>query len=611
MFRLYKLVKRYWWQLAIIVVLVATQTLLQLQLPDYITTTQNIVNNIGETGITRAEINEMLKQSGIMLLISLGIFALAAGQGSLNSKFVATLGKEIRAEVFKKVENFSLSDVNEFGTASLLTRLINDSRAVQEFAFMVNRVFIMSPIFLIIGSVKLLTLDPMYFYVVIVIIPLIIIVLIITFAVASPLFTQIQERVDYVTLLLREGLTGVRVIRAFNQEERENRFFDEGNRKMTDIIIKVSNVMQIISPIINILFNLVFFGIYLIGFVLFDKMFLGVIPFNMNAFSQTISQTITAMMYAQHIMMSFMMLSFTFIMFPRVKVSAKRINAVLNVKPNIVDPEAPLDKELIDTGIVKFENVTFTFSDLEHPTLKNINFTAEPGTTTAIVGSTGSGKSSIINLLPRFFDASVGKVTFDGYDVRDFKLNDLRDKIGFVPQTAVLFKGTIRDNLRFGNENATDEEMWEALRVAQAAGFVSKLELGLDAPVAQGGKNFSGGQRQRLAIARALVRKPKIYVFDDSFSALDFKTDIRLRSALKDYAKDATIFVVAQRVNSILDAHQILVLDNGEVAGIGKHADLLNSCKVYQEIVTSQLDPEEIKKSRDMFKDFTTEGGKA
>ncbi|HOQ70811.1 MAG TPA: ABC transporter ATP-binding protein [Bacilli bacterium] len=607
MFRLYKLVKRYWWQLAIIVVLVATQTLLQLQLPDYITTTQNIVNNIGETGITRAEINEMLKQSGIMLLISLGIFALAAGQGSLNSKFVATLGKEIRAEVFKKVENFSLSDVNEFGTASLLTRLINDSRAVQEFAFMVNRVFIMSPIFLIIGSVKLLTLDPMYFYVVIVIIPLIIIVLIITFAVASPLFTQIQERVDYVTLLLREGLTGVRVIRAFNQEERENRFFDEGNRKMTDIIIKVSNVMQIISPIINILFNLVFFGIYLIGFVLFDKMLLGVIPFNMNAFSQTI----TAMMYAQHIMMSFMMLSFTFIMFPRVKVSAKRINAVLNVKPNIVDPEAPLDKELIDTGIVKFENVTFTFSDLEHPTLKNINFTAEPGTTTAIVGSTGSGKSSIINLLPRFFDASVGKVTFDGYDVRDFKLNDLRDKIGFVPQTAVLFKGTIRDNLRFGNENATDEEMWEALRVAQAAGFVSKLELGLDAPVAQGGKNFSGGQRQRLAIARALVRKPKIYVFDDSFSALDFKTDIRLRSALKDYAKDATIFVVAQRVNSILDAHQILVLDNGEVAGIGKHADLLNSCKVYQEIVTSQLDPEEIKKSRDMFKDFTTEGGKA
>ncbi|OQC50320.1 MAG: putative ABC transporter ATP-binding protein [Tenericutes bacterium ADurb.Bin024] len=607
MFRLYKLVKRYWWQLAIIVVLVATQTLLQLQLPDYITTTQNIVNNIGETGITHAEINEMLKQSGIMLLISLGIFALAAGQGSLNSKFVATLGKEIRAEVFKKVENFSLSDVNEFGTASLLTRLINDSRAVQEFAFMVNRVFIMSPIFLIIGSVKLLTLDPMYFYVVIVIIPLIIIVLIITFAVASPLFTQIQERVDYVTLLLREGLTGVRVIRAFNQEERENRFFDEGNRKMTDIIIKVSNVMQIISPIINILFNLVFFGIYLIGFVLFDKMFLGVIPFNMKPFSQTI----TAMMYAQHIMMSFMMLSFTFIMFPRVKVSAKRINAVLNVKPNIVDSEAPLDKELIDTGIVKFENVTFTFSDLEHPTLKNINFTAEPGTTTAIVGSTGSGKSSIINLLPRFFDASVGKVTFDGYDVRDFKLNDLRDKIGFVPQTAVLFKGTIRDNLRFGNENATDEEMWEALRVAQAAGFVSKLELGLDAPVAQGGKNFSGGQRQRLAIARALVRKPKIYVFDDSFSALDFKTDIRLRSALKDYAKDATIFVVAQRVNSILDAHQILVLDNGEVAGIGKHADLLNSCKVYQEIVTSQLDPEEIKKSRDMFKDFTTEGGKA
>ncbi len=607
MFKIYKLVKRHWWQLIIIVVLVASQTLLQLQLPDYISTIQSIVNNVGEAGLSRAEINEMLKHSGMMLLISLGIFALAAGQGSLNSWFVSTLGKELRKEVFKNVESFSLSDINEFGTASLLTRLINDSRAVQDFAFMVNRVFIMSPIFLIIGSIKLLALDPMYFYVIIIIIPLIVVVMIITFIVASPLFSQIQERLDYVTLLLREGLTGVRVIRAFNQEEREKRFFYEGNRKMTDIIIKVSTIMQIVSPTISILFNLVFFGIYLIGFIIFDKMLLGIIPFNMNAFGQTI----TAMMYAQHIMMSFMMLSFTFIMFPRVNASAKRINAVLNVKPKIVDPETPLDKTLITNGVVQFEDVTFTFSDLDHPTLKNINFTAVPGTTTAIVGSTGSGKSSIINLLPRFFDVNVGKITIDGYDVRDFKLNDLRDKIGFVPQTAVLFKGTIRDNLRFGNDNATDEEMWEALRVAQAADFVSKLELGLDAPVAQGGKNFSGGQKQRLAIARALVKKPKVYVFDDSFSALDFKTDIRLRTALRTYAKDATIFVVAQRVSSILDAHQILVLEDGRVAGIGKHADLLKTCTVYQEIVASQLDPDEIKKSRELFTDFVREGGSA
>lgn len=605
MLRIYNLVKKQWWQLAIIVILVASQTLLQLQLPDYISTIQNIVNNIGEAGITRAEINEMLKQSGIMLLISLGIFVLAAGQGLLNSKFVATIGKKVRREIFETVERFSLSDVNEFGTASLLTRLVNDSRIVQDFAYTVNRVFIMSPIFLIIGSVKLLALDPMYFYVIIAIIPLIIIVMIVTFMVATPLFTEIQDRVDYVTLLLREGLTGVRVIRAFNQEERENYYFEEGNRKMTNTIIKVGTIMQIVSPVIDILFNLVFIGIYVIGFFIFDKALVNSLAYNLNPFTQTV----TALMYAQHIMMSFMMLSFTFIMFPRVNASAKRINAVLDVKPNIVDSENPLDSKLIDKGVVKFEDVTFTFSDLDHPTLKNISFTAEPGTTTAIVGSTGSGKSSIINLLPRFFDATTGKVTFDGHDIRDFKLDDIRDKIGFVPQTAVLFKGTIRDNLRFGKEDATDEEIWEALRVAQADGFVSKLELGLDAPVAQGGKNFSGGQKQRLAIARALVRKPKIYVFDDSFSALDFKTDIRLRTALKTYAKDATIFVVAQRVSSILDAQQILVLNDGRIAGIGQHAELLKTCKIYQEIVASQLDADEIQKSRKMYTDFAKEGG--
>ncbi|MFA7449699.1 MAG: ABC transporter ATP-binding protein, partial [Bacilli bacterium] len=286
-----------------------------------------------------------------------------------------------------------------------------------------------------------------------------------------------------------------------------------------------------------------------------------------------------------------------------------RINAVLNVRPKVKDPVEPLDKSLITTGVVNFNDVTFTFSDIEHPTLKNINFIAKPGTTTAIVGSTGSGKSSIINLIPRFFDVSLGNITIDDYDIRNFSMNDLRSEIGFVPQTAILFSGTIRDNLRFGKEDATDEEMWEALRVAQAYDFVSKLELGLDAPVSQGGKNFSGGQKQRLAIARALVRKPKIYVFDDSFSALDFRTDIRLRTALRGYAKESTIFVVAQRVSSIMDATQILVLDDGVVVGLGTHSELLTKCKVYQEIVASQLDPDEIKKSRDMVKTLATEGG--
>lgn len=605
MIKIYKLIKRLWWQLLIIVVLVAGQTLLQLELPDYIGEIQRIVTSAGANPLTSAEINEMLRVGGIMIGLSAIIFVLAIGQGLLNSYFVAQLGKEVRRHVFGSVEKFSLSNVNEFGTASLLTRLTNDTRVVQNFAFMINRVFVMSPIFLIIGSVKLLNLDPMYFYIVLIALPIILIIMLVTFIIASPMFVQIQQRLDYVTLLFREGLTGVRVIRAFNQEEREKRFFKEANQQMTDIIIKVNNVMAIVQPAVNIFFNLAYFAIYFMGFVILNNMLTGAAPFDPTAFSNAM----TASMYVQNIMMSFLMLSFTFIMFPQASASAKRINAVLAVKPKIVDPKDPLDPELITSGIVRYEDVTFTFSDIEHPTLKNINFTAKPGTVTAVVGSTGSGKSSIINLLPRFFDASLGAVTIDGHDIKNFKMDDLRSKIGFVPQTAVLFSGTIRDNLRFGKEDATDEEMWEALKVAQAYDFVSKLEKGLDSPVSQGGKNFSGGQKQRLAIARALVRKPKIYVFDDSFSALDFRTDIRLRSALKTYAKDATIFVVAQRVSSIMDATQILVLDDGVVVGLGTHNELLGKCAVYQEIVSSQLDPEEIKKSREMFKTLAKEGG--
>ena len=606
MIRIYKLVKRSWWQLFIIIALVAAQTLLQLMLPDYIRNIQGVVSNIDPvTGATGAQINEMLTIGLIMVGLSGLIFTLAVGQGLLNSYFVAELGRVVRREAFKSVEEFSLSDINEFGTASLLTRVTNDTRIVQNFAFMINRVFVMSPIFLIIGSVKLLNFDPMYFYIVLIVLPIILVIMVVTFIIASPIFVQIQERLDYVTLLFREGLTGVRVIRAFNQEEREKRFFKEANQKMTNIVIKVNSIMAVVEPTVNIFFNLAYFAIYFMGFVIFNSMLTGATPFDGNAFSETMA----ASMYVQNIMMSFLMLSFTFIMFPQASASAKRINAVLNVKPNVRDPENSLDKSLITTGVVRFNDVTFTFSDIDHPTLKNINFIAKPGTTTAIVGSTGSGKSSIINLIPRFFDVNVGSITIDENDIRHFNMHDLRSEIGFVPQTATLFSGTIRDNLRFGKEDASDEEMWEALRVAQAYDFVSKLELGLDAPVSQGGKNFSGGQKQRLAIARALVRKPKVYVFDDSFSALDFRTDIRLRTALKSYAKDATIFVVAQRVSSIMDATQILVLDNGVVVGLGTHSELLAKCQVYQEIVASQLDPEEIKKSHDMVKTLATEGG--
>lgn len=606
MFKSYKLVKKSWWQLLLIVILVASQTLLQLELPDYISAMQNILTEAtGE--ITKSEINLILSNGVKMIGISFAIFMLAVGQGLLNSRFVAGLGKAVREELFKKVDSFSLSNVNEFGTASLLTRTMNDTRVVQNFAFMINRVFVMSPIYLIMGSAKLFRLDPVFFYVVIIVLPIVLIVMLATFFITSPIFVKIQEKLDYVTLLFREGLTGVRVVRAFNQEEREKKFFTEANDQMAKTTIKVNRIMSIVQPSVGIFFGIAYYAIYFVGFILIDGSLRGVLTDSSNA----ISQVMPASMYVQNIMMSFLMLSFSFIMFPQAAASAKRINSVLDVKSTITETTQPKDASLINKGLVVFDNVTFTFSDIEHPTLKNINFTAKPGTITAIVGSTGSGKSSIINLLPRFFDANEGAILFDGHDSKDFKISELRDKMAFVPQTAVLFSGTIRDNIRFGKEDATDEEIWEALKVSQAYDFVSQLEKGLDSPVAQGGKNFSGGQKQRLAIARALVKKPLIYVFDDSFSALDFRTDIRLRTALKSYAKDATIFIVAQRVSSIMDATQILVLNDGQIAGLGSHNELLNTCEVYQEIVSSQLDKDEVIKSRELAKNVLKEGGKA
>lgn len=601
MIKLYSLVKDRWWQLLIIVLLVAGQTFLQLQLPDYIKNINNIINNANISPGGRISSTDLAK-IGLVGLEMIGIsalaFLLAAGQALTNSNFVARFGCVVREKIFLTVEEYSLSDLNEFGTASLLTRVTNDTRNLQNFMFMTNRVFVMAPVFLVIGSSKLLSLNISYFYVVTVALPLVVILMVITFFIASPMFSRIQKNTDYVTLLFREGLTGVRVVRAFNQEDRENSYFEEANEQLTTSVVKVNRLMNIVNPFIGIIFNFAYISIYFVGFFIISKLMIG--SASPEAISDSLSETMAASMYLQHIMMSFLMLSFTFIMFPHAAASAKRINSVLAVTPTVVDKEETKDKSLITKGNVKFNDVTFTFSENAHPTLENITFTAKPGTITAIVGSTGSGKSSIINLLPRFFDVTTGEITIDGHDIRDFKIDDLRDHIGFVPQTAILFSGTIRDNLRFGKEDATEEEMIAALKVAQAYDFVMRNELGLDAPVAQSGRNFSGGQKQRLSIARALVRKPKIYVFDDSFSALDYRTDIRLRSELSSYAKDATIFVVAQRVSSILDASQILVLDDGKIVGLGTHGELLQKCKVYQEIVASQLDPDEIQKSRDL-----------
>lgn len=588
MLKLFKLAKSLWWQLILVFIFVALQTVLQLQLPSYTNEITALLSNADP--FLGPDVNIILMTGLKMLGVSLLGFAAAIAQMVANASLMAGFGKILRSKIFHHVQDYSVSNINKVGTSSLLTRINSDTRVLQTFIFMLTRTFIMAPTFMVIGTIKLLQIDPMYTTIIFIGMPIVLAAILVTFKIAAPLFGLVQEKLDYVTLLFREGLTGVRVVRAFNQENREFKFFEEANRSMTDTNIKVGRIMEFINPVISIIFNVAYVSVFIVGFILFEQS--GDVS-NAAAFSQTIG----ASQYVSSIMMSFLMLSFIFIMFPRSAASAKRIVAILDAEPDIKDFESTIDiNQIPNLGTVEFKDVLFTFSDNEHPTLSNISFKTLPGKVTAIIGSTGSGKSSVINLIPRFFDASKGQVLLNDVDVKQYKLQDLRSKIGFVPQQATLFSGTIRDNLRFGKQTATDEQMIEALKVAQAWGFVAEKE-GLDTKVSQGGKNFSGGQKQRLSIARALVRKPNVYIFDDSFSALDFKTDIKLRTALTSYANDASIIIVAQRVSSIINADQIVVLDEGKVAGIGRHNDLLSRCQVYQEIVRSQMDKDEIEKT--------------
>ncbi len=584
MLKLLKIFKNLWWQLLLVFLFVALQTIFQLQLPGY---TNQITAALS---VGNAQISFILEIGLKMLGISLLGFLAAIAQMVTNASLMASFGKILRSKLFLKVQNYSVTNINKIGTSSLLTRVNSDTRMLQGFIFMLTRTFIMAPTFMIVGTIQLLRIDPFYTLIILIGMPIILIVIAITFKISSPLFGLVQEKLDYVTLLFREGLTGVRVVRAFNQEEREFKYFNEANRQMADTNIKVGRIMEFVNPVIAITFNIAYISVFIIGFILFQT--------NGDATNTLVfSQTIGAAQYVNMIMMSFLMLSFVFIMFPRSAASAKRISQALDVEPEIVDALDTIDnQDIVDTATVEFKDVLFTFSDNKHPTLCNINFKTSPGKVTAIIGSTGSGKSSVINLIPRFFDATEGEVLLSNINVKKYKLHDLRARIGFVPQQAVLFSGTVRNNLRFGDEKASDADMIEALKVSQSWGFLQEKD-GLDTQVSQGGKNFSGGQKQRLSIARALVRKPSVYIFDDSFSALDFKTDIKLRTALVDYAKNSSIIIVAQRVSSIINADQIIVLDEGKMVGIGTHNYLLTNCKVYQEIVRSQMDKDEIEKT--------------
>ncbi|MCM1567316.1 MAG: ABC transporter ATP-binding protein/permease, partial [Dehalobacter sp.] len=440
---------------------------------------------------------------------------------------------------------------------------------------------ISAPIMAIGGIILAYREDKALTWVLAVAIPVLAIVIVMIASKMIPLFRLVQVKIDKINLVLREKLTGIRVIRAFNTIEHEKKRFDAANVDLTENYIKVNKIMAFMMPSIMLIMNLTSLAILWFGGIRISigDMDLGAL----SAFTQ----------YAMQIMMSMLMLAMMFIMVPRSQAAAVRINEVLETVPEIEDA-----KDLKDTftgkGYVEFKDVTFSYHGAEEPAIRDISFAARPGEITAIIGSTGSGKSTLINLIPRFYDVDSGSVLIDGVDVRDISQENLRQKIGFVPQKAVLFSGTIAENIQFGSKQATKEEIQHAAEVAQAAEFVTKMDGGYDHVIAQGGTNVSGGQKQRLAIARALVRKPEIYIFDDSFSALDFKTDARLRAALKQEIAEATVLIIAQRVGTVMDADRIIVLDNGQIAGIGTHKELLNSCEVYREIVSSQLSEEEI-----------------
>jgi len=572
---LIKYLKPYWKQITLAVLLLVVQAISNLYLPNL---NADIINN----GVAKGDIEYITKTGGLMLLVTFLLAICAIMSSYLGSKTAMAFGRDVRRAIFHKVENFSQAELDKFGAPSLITRNTNDVQQVQMLVLMALNLMIMAPIMAIGGIIMALRQDAVLSYSIIIIVPIMAIIVWLLLQKATPLFRSIQVKIDRVNQVMREKLMGVRVIRAFVKNDFEAERFDKANRDLTATTLKVNRIMAFAIPSLTAIMNLSTVAIVWFGGHRIDS---GAMPIgNLTAF----------ITYIMQIMISILMAMGMFIMVPRAEASAERLSEVLNTEPTIKDPEKPALPSDIK-GYLEFKNVSFHYPGAEEPVLSNISFVATPGETTAVIGSTGCGKSTLINLIPRFYDVTDGSILIDGIDIRDIPQHELRDKIGLVPQKAFLFSGTVADNLRYGNENATDDELWHALEVAQAKDFVMEMPGQLEAWIEQGGANVSGGQRQRLAIARALVKKPEIYVFDDSFSALDFKTDAKLRAALKDETKNSTVLIVAQRVSTIMDANRIIALnDNGTIAGIGTHDELMDTCPVYREIVYSQLSKEEI-----------------
>jgi ATP-binding cassette subfamily B protein len=567
LFRTY--LRPYAGQLAVVMVLLLITALANLYLPDL---NAEIIND----GIAKGN-NDFILRTGMLMLgvtLVMGLASVAAVY--LSARSAMGFGRDVRSAIFGKVETFSQVEVNRFGPASLITRNTNDVQQVQTLVFMGLTVIISAPILIVGGVIMAVRQDVPLSGLLVIVLPLMALVIGAVMSRAIPLFRAMQVKLDRINQVMRETLAGVRVIRAFVRVQHEEERFDVASTDLFETGLRVNRLFAVTFPIISAIFNLSTVAVIWFGAQRVDSG--GLAIGNLTAFMQYLMQILFATLTAV----------FMFILVPRAAVSAGRIREVLDTDPIVRDPAEPVLPPSRD-GLVEFRDVEFRYPGAEQPVLNGISFTARPGQTTAIVGSTGSGKSTLVNLIPRFYDATKGAVLLDGVDVRDMKTDDVWDRIGFIPQRAFLFAGTVASNLRFGDAEASEDELWHALEIAQGKDFVSAMEGGLDAAITQGGTNVSGGQRQRLSIARALVKRAPVYVFDDSFSALDFATDARLRAALARELGWATVIIVAQRVGTIMHADQIVVMDAGRVVGIGTHAELLASNETYREIVYSQL----------------------
>lgn len=585
MIKLMKQLKPFRLAVAAVLILVFLQSMGDLYLP-------TLMSDIVDKGIVQGDRSYIWRIGGFMLLVAAGGALCSIIASYLSARIAAGFGKNTRSRMFNHVENFTLHEFDKLGTASLITRTTNDITQVQTVLTMMLRMMVGAPMMMIGGIIMAVSEDAKLSLIFVVVIPLLVGAIFFIGMKGLPLFKAIQVKLDKLNRVLREHLTGIRVIRSFNRINHENERFSEANKDLTDTAIKVNKIMAGLMPLMMIVMNFSMIAILYYGGIRIGDGDLQV--GSLMAFIQ----------YSMQIMFSLIMVSMMFVLIPRASASAIRINEVLDMQPEIIDPTtAQLQTTATATrkdgrdgmhGFVEFENVSFSYPGAEQPALSGISFSARPGEITAIIGGTGSGKSTLLSMIPRFYDVIEGSVRVDGVDVREMTQEELRRKIGYIPQKAVLFTGTINENIRYGKDDATEEEIIHAAKVAQAFDFVSAMKEGFNSEIAQGGGNVSGGQKQRLSIARALVRKPEVYLFDDSFSALDFKTDAKLRAALKSETTESTVVIVAQRVSTVMDADRIIVLDEGRIAGMGTHRELMENSDVYREIVSSQLSEEEI-----------------